>query len=479
MSDTPQPPTAANGEHDPLAAATSPGDGRIDFDAAAPGSLAGTSPVESETDAAAGRALADAMRVSFRILQAAMVIVVVLYLGSGYYTVGNNEAVVVLRFGEIVQEDATPDGGGAMPNFTWPFPIGETITVPINDRDVTLTRDFWYQVDTTSGQGQAQALNPLNDGSLLTGDANVVHGRFTVTYNVSNPEAFVRAVGLLNEGDRLPGDNPEGRVVTLPTQRMAKADELVRNISRQAIIRAVASTEATPFTRGQLPSDVLADDIRNRLLALNCGLSVSKVSLTQPTVPLSVEDAYQAVNQAEARRATAINAAQQERSRVLAEVAGAAAEGLRRMLNDYELARTAQDTSRIEELELLINQTFDTLTLPEAYGGVQVGGEASTTINTAISDRTQVAEEVKAEAQRFRTLLAQYEANPELFRARLGWQAAQQILSSETVQTFWTRGDAPLYLETNRDPQVVRRLEERRLREAEERAEEEARNASQ
>ncbi|MEM6756438.1 MAG: SPFH domain-containing protein [Planctomycetota bacterium] len=476
MTDPTQHPAAGNG--DPAAPADAAAT-RLDFDAPAPDAAAQpVGPIESETDAAAGRALADAMRVSFRILQAAMVLVVVLYLASGYYTVGNNEAVVVLRFGKIVHDETTPDGSGALPNLTWPFPIGQTITVPINDRDVTLARDFWYQVDEASGQGRPQALNPLNDGSLLTGDANVVHGRFTVTYRVSDPPAFVRAVGLLNEGDRLPGDNPDNRVVTLPTQRMAKADELVRNIARQAIIKAVASTEATPFTRGQLPSDTLAADIDLRLAELGCGLSVSKVSLTQPTVPLSVEDAYSAVNQAEARRATAINAAQQERSRVLAEAAGAAAEGLRRLLNDYDLARTAQDTARIDELETLIQQTFDTLTLPEAYGGTAIGGEASTVVNQAISYRTQVAEQVKAEAQTFRTLLAQYEANPELFRARLGWQAAQEILSSETVQTFWTRGDAPLYIETNRDPQVVRRLEERRLRESEAQAEADAQNAN-
>jgi len=477
MSDPQHNPAQGNGEHDTLAGAVDPNTGRIDFDQ--PGSVSAdtasapaTAPPESDTDAAAGRALADAMRVSFRILQAAMVLVVALYLASGYYTIEVNEAGVELRFGEIVETEVSP---GA--NLTWPFPIGEYVVVPVNDRNITLARDFWYRVNEQTGQGQAQALNPTRDGSLLTGDANVVHGRFTVTYAVTEPDDFVQAVGLLAEGDPLP--NQPGRVVTLPDQRMAKADELVRNIARQAIIEAVAATEATRFTRGQLPSDELTNDVNNRLLALDCGLTVSKVSLTQPSVPLSVEDAYQSVNQAESRRATAINAAQQQRSRVLAEVAGAAADGLRELLNDYELARTAQDADRVAELEQLVNETFDTLVLPEAYGGTRIGGEVSTVINDALSYRTQVAEEVKAEADRFRTLREQYEANPDLFRARLGWQVAQEIFTSETVQTFWTRPNAPLYIETNRDPEIVRRLEERRLREAEEQAQQEARNNAQ
>ncbi|MEM6331755.1 MAG: SPFH domain-containing protein [Planctomycetota bacterium] len=430
----------------------------------APQVLAET-PVRAEDPAS--RALADALRFSFRALQIAMIGVLIGYLASGYYTIDEQEAGVELLFGRI---SGDKENAGAY--FTWPFPIGESVVVPTNDRDVSLSSDFWYEVNEESGEGQAGALNPTNDGSLITGDANVVHGRFTVTYFVDNPRDFVESVGLLAEGDPIPGQG--GRIVTTPEQRMGRANELVRNIARQAIIAGVAATTADAFRKGQLESGDLASDITRRLDALGSGLSVRTVNLTQSTVPLSVEDAYQAVGQAEARRATAINAAQQEQSRVLAEVAGAAAEGLRNLLNEYDRSRTAQDSDRIAELEALINQTFDTLEMPEAYGGASIGGEVATTVNAALSYRTQVAEEVKAEADRFRTLRDQYEASPDLFRARLGWQVAQEVFTAESVQTFWLRDDALLYLETNRDPALVRRLQEAQLRAAEQEAEEQA-----
>ncbi|MEO0600034.1 MAG: SPFH domain-containing protein [Myxococcota bacterium] len=458
MTDDPSKPSGP----DALEGATGP----IDLTAPTPAEAApAAAPVQA--DDPASRALADALRFSFRLLQLAMIAVVIGYLVSGYYTVGSNEVGVELRFGEIVDSEANP---GA--NFTWPFPIGESIVVSTRDRDVTLSSDFWYEVNESSGEGQQGALNPANDGSLITNDANIVHGRFTVTYYIEDPESFVESVGLLEEGDAVPGS--DGRIVTTREQRMARADELVRNIARQSIIAAVAGTEADAFRRGLLDSGDLATDVTRRLQTLRSGLAARKVNLTQSSMPLSVVDAYQAVGQAEARRVTAINAAQQERSRVLAEVAGGAAEGLRDLLNEYDRARTAQDDALITDLEALINQAFDTLEMPEGYGGAVIGGQVATNVNNALSYRTQIAVEVKAEAEQFGELLEQYEANPDLFRARIGWQVASEVFAAETVQTFWVRDDSRLYLETNRDPEVVRQLEEARLRAAEQAAEEQA-----
>ena len=50
------------------------------------------------------QALADALRSSFFIVKIVMVILLVAFLGSGFYTVGPQERAIVLRFGRTVGE---------------------------------------------------------------------------------------------------------------------------------------------------------------------------------------------------------------------------------------------------------------------------------------------------------------------------------------------------------------------------------------
>ena len=145
----------------------------------------------------AQRSLADALRISFWMLKAAMAVVVAAYLFSGVFSVSEQEHVVRLRFGKIVGTDSGQVLGPGGPYLAMPYPIDRLIRVPASAQQIGLDREFWYELQgdgTVSKKGRAGPLDPERDGFLLTGDTNIVHARVTVTYVIDQPILFARNV---------------------------------------------------------------------------------------------------------------------------------------------------------------------------------------------------------------------------------------------------------------------------------------------
>src|SRR5262245_41854530 len=120
----------------------------------------------------AQRSLADALRVCFMLLKFVMLVLVVLYLFSGFFNVKANEKAVRLTLGNLWKEEPLGQGG---PYWTLPFPIGEAVKIPTSDVTLELTSSFWYDMNGTMTQAPIRPLNPEKDGSNVTGDANIVH----------------------------------------------------------------------------------------------------------------------------------------------------------------------------------------------------------------------------------------------------------------------------------------------------------------
>ena len=87
-------------------------------------------PPETPMDAGS-QALAEALRSSFAIVKVVMVLLVLLFLASGFFTVGPQQRGILLRFGKPVGE-----GEKALLNpglhWSFPYPIDESILVSIS-----------------------------------------------------------------------------------------------------------------------------------------------------------------------------------------------------------------------------------------------------------------------------------------------------------------------------------------------------------
>ena len=404
----------------------------------------------------AQQSLADALRVSFNILKVIMVLLLVGYFLSGVFRVEEGTRAVRLQFGQIAGDEIARvyEPGWY---FGWPYPIEEKLHIPVTPRTLSTGNAFWYEVtqqQLAQDRRPTRPLNPERDGSLLTGDANVVHGRFDVTYSIDDPVLFVQNVGLARPGQRL----PDGREAQ---HEMELADLLVRGAAEQGIVFAVAQVQADDFIDGRMSRSLATHRMQQVLDALGAGITIDRME-AEEQMPQPVYEAYQAVVRAETERGEAIDRARQDRSRMLNEVAGGAHEPLFAMIGRYEAARETGDDAAAATILAQIDEALATRRLPAEHGGLPIRGEVATLIDAAVSERTAVVEQIQAEVHTFQSLLEEYRARPRLEMTRLWLDAKETILTGD-IETFYTmRGH--FYTVINRDPAIQRERERERLR---------------
>ncbi len=405
----------------------------------------------------AQKSLADAMRVSFMILKVIMFFMLIFYASTGVFTVKPQQQVVRLQFGKIVGEN---EGLVYNPGWYvgWPYPVEEKVYVPTTQRSVNILDTFWYEPGAAGSNRPGQPLNPEKDGSLLTGDANIVHGRFTVYYTVNNVIDFVKNVGQVKPGDpRYP--------VGTETYPMMFADDLVANVAEQGIVYATARMNADDFIKGEFGRSAAIQRMQDALDGLEAGIKIDRLAVDKSEAPLAVQPAYNSVTNAESERSQKINAARQQRTNLLTTAAGEAHDALFTLVREYELAQSANDTAAAEALSAKIDTAFDQLRMPAELGGAAIGGDASRLISEANTYRTETVERVKSEADSFRTLLSKYRESPGLFASR-AWQQAREEIFTGDIETLYNNG-GQLYLELNADPELSRKREQERLEQAE------------
>jgi modulator of FtsH protease HflK len=141
------------------------------------------------------RALSDALRSSFLIVKTLMILLVVLFFASGFFIVRPQERAVKLRFGKPVGDgNAALLGPGA--HWAWPYPIDEVVKIPFSQVQEARSTVGWYSVTpeqeaTRTEPPPRDTLNPVADGYVLTGDANIIHVRATLRYRITDPLSFI------------------------------------------------------------------------------------------------------------------------------------------------------------------------------------------------------------------------------------------------------------------------------------------------
>ena len=122
-----------------------------------------------------------------------MVVLVLVFLGSGFFKVGPQEQAIILRFGKPVGEgEKALLGPGAA--LVLPYPIDEHIKVSISGMQQVAPRSAGTRPRRSRNwrapnRPPAASLNPALDGYVLTADENIVHARATLTYRISDPSS--------------------------------------------------------------------------------------------------------------------------------------------------------------------------------------------------------------------------------------------------------------------------------------------------
>jgi len=204
-----------------------------------------------------------------------------LWVYASLYTVRPEEQSVELLFGEYV---ATGNSGL---NFA-PWPVVRAEVIP-----VTTERT----VDIGTGRGQA-----ADAGLMLTGDENIIDIDFQVSWNISDPRAF-----LFNLRD------PE---------------QSIRAVAESAMREIVAQSELAPILNRdrEAIAQRLEELIQSTLDSYQSGVAILRVNFDRADPPEEVIDAFREVQAAEQERDRLQSQADAYANRVLAGARGESAQ---------------------------------------------------------------------------------------------------------------------------------------------------------
>lgn len=368
-------------------------------------------PSTCSLDEVQARALERAIRSGGAILALFGAAFFVWVMASGTYWVDEGTVAVQVRLGRLM----TDDGGVVYPGgpyLAFPEPIDEVIHVPTAFQRISLDDSFWC------GRINRPGLVPGEDGSLITGDLNIVHGRWEVVFRVSpegdRPVRFVRTVGYMDDAYRL-----------------------VRSVVEQAIVCSVARASVDEYTKGKLDDSSIVSISQGLLDDLDCGLEILDVSRSSPPqFPFQVMDSFMAVNEAESEKLKAIENAWKERENLLNDCAGIAYRELVECMDLVDCEVSSDKGGSQVNLDRL----------REILDGGDLGGRAAVMIQEACLYRTEVVERIRARTERFERLLPVWLSDRESLHDRLFWETWQDVLSGNVNSYYLPEGKKTIYL---------------------------------
>ena len=250
------------------------------------------------------KSLVKCLRWAFALLLAGIIGTLVYFVSwGGYFSVEPQQAVLVLRFGKIIKTFTT---GG---HWFLPYPVNKFVRIQTNQQ--LLNVDFI--APTLTANEAPNALTPGKDSYLITGDANIVHTSWTVSYRISNPAKYYTTLGTPEDpvvNGRISGDpefkDADGFVGTRGPVTF------LRNAFQQAVIEATAEFKVDDLlAAGQGRYAELTQRLFTRLLtAADCGITVDTVTLNRVYPPAFTKSAFDQVTAASTTQSTLRNEAE-------------------------------------------------------------------------------------------------------------------------------------------------------------------------
>ena len=238
----------------------------------------------------------------FGIIFLVMIVIAIVWAGTGFYTVGPDEQAVLRFFGK---KSGTASGGL---HWYYPAPIGKRDVVA-----VTTTRRL--ELGFRSGaDGFTVAQSVTNESLMITKDVNIVDVQAVVQYKISNLTDFLFNVDDPGDADRgIPAGQPDGRTLR------DIAESALRQVVGARNIDDVLTTE-----KEQVQTEVLLI-MRQLAKDYESGIDVLQVLLQNVNPPLEVQSAFEDVVRAREDKERLINLAEAYQASEIPKATGEAA----------------------------------------------------------------------------------------------------------------------------------------------------------
>ncbi|MEC8713238.1 MAG: FtsH protease activity modulator HflK [Chloroflexota bacterium] len=231
-----------------------------------------------------------------------ILVVAILWIASGIYSVQPDEKAVLRTFGQYV---ATTEPGL---RWHWPGPVGNTDIVA-----VTKTRRL--ELGFRGIEEQAGIFKEVPaEANMITGDENIVQAQAVIQYRISDPKAYLFHVDDPGESDRgIDEGQPDGKTLRDITETTLRQIVGSRNIDD------ILTTE-----KEAVQQEVLSK-MREINEAYETGIDVQQVLLQNVNPPAAVQDAFEDVVRAREDRDRIINLAEAYQADQLPRAQGEAA----------------------------------------------------------------------------------------------------------------------------------------------------------
>ncbi|MGH7857780.1 MAG: FtsH protease activity modulator HflK [Candidatus Binatia bacterium] len=219
-------------------------------------------------------------------------ILLLIVVGTSWFTVQPEETAIVLRFGKVVRT------AGPGLHFKWPYGAEAVIMVPTAR---VLKEEFGFRTVGADRQTQYATAALKDESLMLTGDLNVIDVGWIVQYRIADPIRFLF--------------------------RVREAQQTIRDVSEAVMRRVVGNrigSDVLTVGRVQISREV-KDEMQKILDSYDSGVSLVTVELQDVTPPDPVKPAFNEVNEARQDRERTINQAQEQANREIPKAGGEAA----------------------------------------------------------------------------------------------------------------------------------------------------------
>ncbi|MFN9077360.1 MAG: SPFH domain-containing protein [bacterium] len=368
----------------------------------------------------ATNSLGDALKLSYRILQLGIVVLLGAFLLSGFKSVNEGDTGVRTLFGAIAGRDGSEQLEPGFQPF-WPYPIGELIVFQQSTKGIPMSQDFWpapmqqgdarqktmqEQIDSaTPDSGLRPGPIGIGDGSLLTMDGDIAHARIEVSYEIVDAVKYLRAV------------NP------------ADAVDFVKAAVRQGAVEAASSLTLAEFTDTRdLLGPAITERAQRTLDRLNVGIRLTSVATSDRMAPFAVENRYRDVQTGRENAKAVVERARQEAVKGLTEVAGGEVYvELLQLIRGYEELLGAGKTAEAEAKLVELGQRME---------ANDVGGEVARVVARAKASEASLRAGLERDLRRLESLAPSFRDSGAQIVRQLWIDAVRQVLEDPLAEVY-------------------------------------------
>jgi len=213
-----------------------------------------------------------------------LIVLILLYIASGIYSIPQTQVGIHQRFGRIINPNVKPGIHYALP---WPIDKVDKVSVMIVQR--ILIDDFSSNLEQGSTPYAFYKMTGLTP-NCISGDNNIVNIICAIQYSVSNPVDYLF--------------------------RIKDNERLLRDIVCNSIIKCLAALQVDEIlTYGKRKiENILKTQTQKKLDSLNFGLIISFVELRDVRPPGTVQGAFDDVINAKIDRRKIVSQAESRRN---------------------------------------------------------------------------------------------------------------------------------------------------------------------